>query len=64
VSKTTLNIPSAELIIESSSIRAFSDADYSSAGLKVVANVSTAEVLIGVKGVPIEALIPNKVISF
>ena len=52
--------PSAELIIESSPSRAFSDADYSSAGLEVVADVSTAEVLIGVKEVPIEALIPNK----
>ena len=52
--------PSAELIIESSPIRAFSDTDYSSAGLEVVADVSAAEVLIGVKEVPIEALIPNK----
>ena len=52
--------PSAELIIESSPIRAFSDMDYSSAGLEVVADVSAAEVLIGVKEVPIEALIPNK----
>ena len=52
--------PSAELIIESSPIRAFSDVDYSSAGLEVVADVSAAEVLIGVKEVPIEALIPNK----
>ena len=52
--------PSAELIIESSPIRAFSDIDYSSAGLEVVADVSAAEVLIGVKEVPIEALIPNK----
>ena len=52
--------PSAELITESSPIRAFSDVDYSSAGLEVVADVSAAEVLIGVKEVPIEALIPNK----
>ena len=52
--------PSAELIIESSPIRAFSDIDYSSAGLEVVADVSAADVLIGVKEVPIEALIPNK----
>ena len=54
------NFPSAELLIESSPIRAFSDADYNAAGLKVVADVSAAEVLIGVKEVPIEALIPNK----
>jgi saccharopine dehydrogenase (NAD+, L-lysine-forming) len=52
--------PSAELIIEASPSRAFSDIDYSSAGLEVVADVSAAEVLIGVKEVPIEALIPNK----
>ena len=52
--------PSAELIIESSPIRAFTDTDYSSAGLDVVSDVSSAEVMIGVKEVPIEALIPNK----
>tara|TARA_Y100000385_G_C13015515_1_gene603674 strand:- start:117 stop:1319 length:1203 start_codon:yes stop_codon:yes gene_type:complete len=52
--------PSAELIIESSPIRAFTDKDYSSAGLDVVSDVSSAEVMIGVKEVPIEALIPNK----
>ena len=52
--------PSAQLIIESSSIRAFSDTDYLAAGLEVVSDVSAAEVLIGVKEVPIEALIPNK----
>ena len=52
--------PSAELIIESSPIRAFTDTDYSSAGLDVVSDVSSADVMIGVKEVPIEALIPNK----
>ena len=38
----------------------FSDAEYTNAGLEVVTDVSAADVLIGVKEVPIEALIPNK----
>ncbi len=58
--KLLSTFPSAELIIESSPIRAFSDADYRASGLEVVADVSAAEVLIGVKEVPIEALISSK----
>ena len=58
--KLLSTFPSAELIIESSPIRAFSDADYRASGLEVVADVSAAEVLIGVKEVPIESLISNK----
>jgi len=58
--KLLSTFPSAQLIIESSPIRAFTDMDYSSVGLDVVSDVSSAEVLIGVKEVPIEALIPNK----
>ena len=58
--KLLSTFPTAELIIETSPIRAFSDADYRASGLEVVADVSAAEVLIGVKEVPIEALISNK----
>ena len=58
--KVLSNFPSAELVVETSPIRVFSDADYTNAGLEVVEDVSTADVLIGVKEVPIEALIPNK----
>ena len=54
------DFPSAELLIETSPIRAFTDAAYTNAGLEVVTDVSAADVLIGVKEVPIEALIPNK----
>ena len=54
------NFPSAELLVETSPIRIFSDTAYSEAGLDVVEDVSTADVMIGVKEVPIEALIPNK----
>ena len=52
--------PEAEFIIESSDLRVFSDAAYEKLGFTVTDDVSDADVMIGVKEVPIEALIPNK----
>ena len=58
--KLLSDFPSAELVVETSPIRVFSDAEYTKTGIEVVEDVSNADVLIGVKEVPIEALIPNK----
>ena len=59
--KTLLDSHSeAAVLVEPSEIRAFSDAEYKSLGLKVESDISGADVMIGVKEVPIEALIPNK----
>ena len=58
--KLLSSFSSAELVVETSPIRVFSDADYIKAGLEVAKEVRSADVLIGVKEVPIEALIPNK----
>jgi len=58
--KLLSDFPSAELVVETSPIRVFSDAEYTKVGLEVVEDVSNADVLIGVKEVPIEALISNK----
>lgn len=52
--------PEASIVVESSNIRAFSDEEYKNSGFEVVENVDDCDVLIGVKEVPIEALIPNK----
>ncbi|EIJ39578.1 alanine dehydrogenase [Galbibacter orientalis DSM 19592] len=52
--------PSAEIIVESSEIRVFKDNDYQSAGFKISENMEQCDVLLGVKEVPIAALIPNK----
>ena len=52
--------PEASVVVEPSEIRAFSDAEYKSLGLEVENDIITADVMIGVKEVPIEALIPNK----
>jgi alanine dehydrogenase len=52
--------PSAEMKVETSNIRVFSDDEYQKAGFEVSKNVNDCDVLFGVKEVPIDALIPNK----
>lgn len=52
--------PESEIIAESSDIRVFSDQAYIDSGISVLTDVSDADVLLGVKEVPVEALIPNK----
>ncbi len=52
--------PDAEFIVESSDIRIFSDEAYKAKGFKVTDDVSDADVMIGVKEIPIENLLPNK----
>ncbi|WP_394747077.1 NAD(P)-dependent oxidoreductase [Spongiimicrobium salis] len=50
----------AQIIVEPSPIRVFTDEEYREAGIKVGAEMESCDVLVGVKEVPIEALIPNK----
>ena len=52
--------PQAEFVVESSDIRIFPDSAYEALGFQVTEDVSDADVMLGVKEVPIEALIPNK----
>lgn len=52
--------PKANATVESSDIRVFSDEQYKDMGLNVTSNLSNCEVMIGVKEVPVNALIPNK----
>lgn len=52
--------PDARIIVESSNIRIFSDEAYAEAGFEVRDDVSEADVMLGVKEVPADALIPNK----
>jgi len=49
-----------ELKIQSSDIRCFSDEDYRHYGLEVVDDISDCDIILGVKEVPIEKLIPEK----
>lgn len=52
--------PAADFIVESSDIRVFPDEAYKQLGFTVTEDISDADVMLGVKEVPIEALIPNK----
>lgn len=56
--------PEADFVIESSDIRIFPDDAYTKLGFQVTDDVSDADVLIGVKEVPIAHLIPNKTYFF
>ena len=52
--------PEAEFIVESSNVRVFPDEAYKALGFKVTDDVSDCDVMLGVKEVPVEHLIPNK----
>ena len=52
--------PQAEIVVESSDIRVFSDEAYKNAGFEVTNDISDCDVLLGVKEVPVDNLIPNK----
>jgi len=52
--------PEAIIKVESSDVRIFSDAEYRDVALEVADDVSDCDVMIGVKEVPLDALIPNK----
>lgn len=52
--------PEAEIAVEPSSIRVFTDDTYKDKGLKITDDLSDCDVLMGVKEVPIDALITGK----
>ena len=52
--------PSWDIIVESSPNRCYKDKEYQKEGIKVVDDISTAEILFGIKEVPKDQLIANK----
>jgi alanine dehydrogenase len=58
--KVLAKFKEAEIIVEPSPIRVFSDKEYEVKGIQVAAEMEKCDVLIGVKEVPIDHLIPNK----
>lgn len=58
--KAKQQFPEAEFVVERSDIRVFPDVAYQNLGFQVLEDVSNADIMIGVKEVPISALIPNK----
>ena len=54
------HFPEAQIEVESSPIRVFKDEEYAELGISVSQNINDCDVLLGVKEVPIDTLIPNK----
>lgn len=52
--------PQVAIKVESSDIRVFSDEEYCYKGIEVAEDMSDCDVLLGVKEVPVDNLIPNK----
>ena len=56
--------PNIDVVVQQSHIRIYSDEEYQEHGIEVVENVDHCDILLGVKEVPIEKLIPNKTYLF
>ncbi|WP_046246887.1 NAD(P)-dependent oxidoreductase [Hymenobacter terrenus] len=54
------SFPNLRLVVQSSPIRSYSDQEYRDLGLEVRTDVSACDVLMGVKEVPVDQLIPYK----
>ncbi len=54
------HFPKARIIVEPSPIRVFADEEYRELDIEVASKMEECDVLLGVKEVPISALIPNK----
>lgn len=56
--------PGLEILVQSSPIRAFADDSYRSEGIAVVDSLESCDVIMGIKEVRVEDLIPNKTFIF
>lgn len=56
--------PASQVVVQSSKIRCFRDEEYSKEGIVISDDLKDAEILLGVKEVPIKALIPHKTYFF
>lgn len=58
------NAPQIQVVVQSSSNRCFSDREYLSAGVEVKEDISDCDILLGIKEVPADQLIPGKTYLF
>jgi alanine dehydrogenase len=52
--------PQLDITVQRSPGRCYTDAEYTAAGVTLVDDITDRDILIGVKEVPLEAIIPNK----
>ena len=59
-SEMLIKYPDVEIVVQPSKIRCYSDEEYSAFGIPLQEDVSDCDILMGVKEVPVEKLIPEK----
>lgn len=59
-----LNLPNVKIVVESSNSRCFTDNEYAQAGIEITNDLTACNILLGIKEVPINMLIPNKTYLF
>ncbi len=59
-----LQYPDLEVCVQKSDVRAYADEEYAAMGISVLDDMSNCDVLMGVKEVPTDKLIPNKTYLF
>ena len=58
------NVPGCRIIVERSAVRCFSDAEYAHAGVELSDTLDACDLLLGIKEVPVDALLPGKTYLF
>ena len=58
------SFPNLEIVVQSSAVRSYTDQEYRDLGIEVRDDISACDVLMGVKEVPIDQLIPHKTYLF
>ena len=59
-SEVAQRYPQLDLVVQRSPVRAFTDAEYEAAGVRLVDDLSDRELILGVKEVPLDLLLPGK----
>ena len=54
------NYPEVKVVVQKSAVRRFKNEDYSTLDIELVDNVDDCDILMGIKEVPVQELIPNK----
>ena len=56
--------PNVHIVVEPSPIRCFKDADYAAEGIELTSDLNNCDILLGIKEVPVDFLIPGKTYFF
>ncbi|MBS1730845.1 MAG: alanine dehydrogenase [Bacteroidetes bacterium] len=58
------NYPNVKILVQNSESRCFSDAEYHQAGIELTNDLSDCEIILGIKEIPIDMLLPGKTYLF